>query len=130
MLLSRICLPPTLSRSQTVRNHSSKALPCVLYSSSVRQIQTRDPNYEDDRWLEAELANKEMSAEERYAFLKQREVIKQMMSKVADHAKEKANAENNVSKSEVDLSRNDLEKKITALEAEVARLKLEEKKPL
>ena len=113
-----------------MRNHSSKALPCVLYSSSVRQIQTRDPNYEDDRWLEAELANKEMSAEERYAFLKQREVIKQMMSKVADHAKEKANAENNVSKSEVDLSRNDLEKKITALEAEVARLKLEEKKPL
>ena len=49
----------------------------------MRPITSRDPNYEDDRWLEAEIANKEMTAEERYAFQKQHELLKQMKSGLA-----------------------------------------------
>ena len=64
-----------------------------------RFVKSTDDTYEDDRWLEAELANKpEMTAEERYAAMKQHELLKKMMTKLREEqdakiAATKANAE-------------------------------------
>jgi len=57
-----------------------------VVSLRYKGIKSQDPTWEDDRWLEAELANKNLTQEERYALIKQREVIKGMMAKVAQQS--------------------------------------------
>jgi acyl-homoserine lactone acylase PvdQ len=57
-----------------------------------RFVKSTDDTYEDDRWLEAELANKpEMTAEERYAAMKQHELLKKMMAKLREKSEAQIN---------------------------------------
>eukprot|EP00759_Apiculatamorpha_spiralis_P045681 PhF_6_TR42435/c1_g1_i1/m.64002 len=92
------------------------AIPLTTFAS--RGVKSSDPTYEDDRWLEAELANKEMTAEERYAFTKQRQAIKDMMAKVAKEAKASAGTAA-AAPAQKELSREELEEKVKVLEKTV-----------
>jgi len=63
------------------------ATPVALFRSTMPQLKTNDPTYEDDRWLEAELVDKEKTPEERYAAEKQAAALKKMMSKIRTETK-------------------------------------------
>lgn len=57
-----------------------------------RFVKSTDPTYEDDRWLEAEFQDVEKTVEERYAFEKQKEVMKKMLAKIREEQSSKIEA--------------------------------------
>lgn len=69
------------------------ALPAFALGSQARfsglGVKSQDPNFEDDRWLEAELEEHKQNKtpEERYAAEKQRDLMKKMMAKMRDERK-------------------------------------------
>jgi hypothetical protein len=48
-------------------------------------VKSHDPTYEDDRWLEAEIADKNKTPEEKYAAEQQAKLLKTMMARMRDH---------------------------------------------
>lgn len=74
---------------------SITAVTAAALATSARfagNIKSNDPTYEDDRWLEAELANSpEMTAEERYARQRDLELMKKMIQR--ENAKHQAKVE-------------------------------------
>eukprot|EP00760_Papus_ankaliazontas_P005081 PhM_4_TR12383/c0_g1_i1/m.61645 len=113
-----------LRRFLCVRPASALALPATFRFTSSG-VKSHDPTWEDDRWLEAELANKELTAEERYALIKQREVLKGMLKKVANDTETKMAAQHIAEKTKpekVDESPEALKAKIASLEKVVAHL--------
>ena len=95
----------------------------LLFQS--RQVKTRDPKYEDDRWLEAEIANKEMTAEERYAFEKQHEILKKMQSQMPS---KKDGTKKSSAAPAKDTEVLELKQQIKALEAKVAAIMAKKEK--
>lgn len=59
---------------------------------SRRFVKSNDPTYEDDRWLEAQFNDAEKTAEERYAFEKQKEIMKKLLVKVREDNDKKTDA--------------------------------------
>jgi polyhydroxyalkanoate synthesis regulator phasin len=57
-----------------------------------RLVKTTDPTYEDDRWLEAQIADASKTPEERYAAEKQKTILKNMMSKMREEHKDHVEA--------------------------------------
>ena len=93
-------------------------------AGQVRSVKTRDPKYEDDRWLEAEIANKEMTAEERYAFQKQHEILKNMQASTLREKETPKAPDRTCQNTEVQ----DLQRQIKALEAKVAAIQAKKEK--
>ena len=61
-------------------------------SASKRFVKPSDPTYEDDRWLEAQIAEINKTPEERYAAEKQKTLLKNMMGKIREEHKEHVDA--------------------------------------
>lgn len=79
-------------------------------------LSSTDPTYEDDRWLEATISTSaEMTQEERYAALKQREIMKKMLEKVREEHKEVVEEVKDTHAAEVEA----LKKKLATLEKKV-----------
>jgi polyhydroxyalkanoate synthesis regulator protein len=58
------------------------AAPITAVAARFSGVKSTDPTYEDDRWLEAQLHDREKTPEERYAAEKQREILSKLMTKV------------------------------------------------
>jgi hypothetical protein len=56
--------------------------------ASKRFVKANDPTYEDDRWLEAQIADITKTPEERYAAEKQKQLLKNMMGKMREEHKD------------------------------------------
>lgn len=90
----------TYTISSTVSN-TFAACAAAVCATRFSGVKSKDSSYEDDRWLEAELASSaEMTAEERYARQRDHELMKKILKrsreqaqahveeKVSDHKKE------------------------------------------
>jgi hypothetical protein len=63
---------------------ASRMFASAVVCTSTRMVKSTDPTHEDDRWLEAQIAEHNKTPEERYAADKQRAVLKNMMAKMRE----------------------------------------------
>ena len=106
----------TMLNSSFVRS-ATAACAVAVAAPRFTGIKSNDPTYEDDRWLEAELGmTAEMTAEERYAANKQRELMKKVLDKARTAASADAEKRVESHKNEVD----ELKKQMAALSAKIA----------
>ena len=112
--------------NQIFFSHALK-LRSLLYFFPCRYVKDRDLDLEDTRWIETQITNRKMSAEERYAFIKQHETLKKMVRNL--EAKNKAQGttgDSGQSLSPLESSSATVKRKIENLEAKVDHLVQEE----
>lgn len=101
-----------------MRRLAIRVTPAIAMMQS-RFVKAHDPTYEDDRWLEAELSEKEKTPEERYAADQQKRVLAKMMAKMRQENREHIEAVKKEEAAKRDEHINDLRDQITALHAKL-----------
>jgi hypothetical protein len=114
-MLSRRAFSFTLSN--TVAQSVAAITAAIVAPRCMSGVKSTDPTYEDDRWLEAELASTaEMTAEERYARTKQHELMKKVLDKARNSAKAHVDAQ--AAKHNAELE--EMKKQMAELNAKIA----------
>lgn len=95
----------------------------VVMNRQWSGVKSTDPTYEDDRWLEAELANSpEMTAEERYAKQKQAELMRKLLNQARAETKAHVEKQAAVHKEEINSHKEEIaemKRQMAALQAKI-----------